>query len=92
VVLHLCNRPACVRPDHLRLDTQWANMQHAVETGRMPRGERQGRAILTEAQVLEIRRLHATGEFTQREMGERFGVTVQTISAIIRRTNWRYLP
>jgi hypothetical protein len=33
-VLHWCDNPPCVRPDHLWLGTQRMNVQHAVITGR----------------------------------------------------------
>lgn len=34
-VLHQCNRPSCVNPDHLSLGTQKQNIQYASECGRM---------------------------------------------------------
>lgn len=34
VVLHTCDNPPCVRPDHLRIGTQAENLQDAQEKGR----------------------------------------------------------
>lgn len=36
-VLHLCDNPPCVRPDHLRPDTHKANLQDAARKGRAGR-------------------------------------------------------
>jgi len=49
----------CVNPDHLFLGTQKDNIQDAVKKGRLraPKGEINGQALLTVAQVIEIKRL-----------------------------------
>ena len=39
-VLHSCDRPACVRPEHLRTGTALDNMADKVARGRQPRGGR----------------------------------------------------
>ena len=36
-VLHSCDNPPCVRPDHLMLGTQRANIQDMLAKGRRPR-------------------------------------------------------
>lgn len=45
-------------------------------------------ARLTEEEVREIRRLLDAGNVTQQELGKKFGVAQETISAIKRRTRW----
>lgn len=35
MVLHLCDNPPCVRPDHLVLGDQSLNMQHRTQRGRV---------------------------------------------------------
>ncbi len=58
----------------------------------VPRGEAVGNALLTEGQVLEIRRLLAEPGVTQRGLARHFGVSLPTINAIHRRRTWRHLP
>ena len=47
-------------------------------------------AKLTEEQVAEIRRLYATGQYTQRKLGFMYGVAQCHISAITRGHLWRH--
>lgn len=58
---------------------------------RLPRGENHGRAVLTEVQVRAIRAAFASGAATITELGRRFGVTPQSIFAIVRRKTWRHV-
>lgn len=55
-----------------------------------PRGERQGGAKLTEAQVHEIRRRRGEGE-SRKSLEQAFGVAGATISNIVSRKNWGWL-
>ena len=95
-VLHNCPdgaNPACVR--HLWLGTQADNVRDMIAKGRARyvtyRGEQHGRAKLTEAQALEIRRLHGEGHVTQRALARRFGVTHTAIHHILTGRNWAWL-
>lgn len=54
-VLHRCDVPACVRPDHLFLGSQADNVTDMVTKHRNARGEQHGGAKLTEADVRLIR-------------------------------------
>lgn len=51
---------------------------------RATRGTGHPNAKLTEADVLAIRELYAAGGISQREIGERYGVTQASISSVIR--------
>lgn len=56
-VLHKCDNPACVRPDHLWVGTNKDNIRDKVKKGRQAhnRGVNHGRAKLTPKQVMKIR-------------------------------------
>lgn len=58
---------------------------------RVARGERVANALLTESQVVEIRRLYAAGGISQRELGESFGVSREAIGLITRGEHWRHV-
>ena len=93
-VLHRCDNPPCVRPDHLFLGTQRENLADMMRKGRanQVRGERTRAARLTDAQVREIRTLYAAGILDGPKLAGRFGVDHSTVYAIINRRTWRHLP
>lgn len=92
-VLHRCDTPRCVNPQHMFLGTQQDNVKDMDQKGRRNpvRGERGGRARLTEAQVIEIRLLYANTDTTYHKLGCLFGVDFNTIQAIVSRRNWAHV-
>lgn len=82
--------PADCRLDNLRWDTPKGNTADKHQHGTFPRGVVNGRAVLNEEQVRDIRKLYATG-LTQREIGEMYGLRDTTISAITRRKRWSHV-
>jgi hypothetical protein len=61
-----------------------------AQRGREPRGEQNGAAKLTEAQVRKIRDLHADGERPS-VLALRFAVERTTIWHILTRRTWRHV-
>ena len=59
---------------------------------RRPRGESHSRAQLTEVKVLQIRALYATGEYTQKALASKNGVSPAHIGLIVNRKTWKFLP
>ena len=92
-VLHKCNNPKCCNPNHLYLGTQTDNVEQMFKEGRANTacGERTGAAKLTEKDVLEIRRLYLTGDYSQRDLGKMFEVDHKVICNIINRNAWRHI-
>lgn len=91
-VLHQCDNRACVNPGHLFLGTQADNQRDMIQKGRSrkARGERHGRARLTESDVQEIRGLLGDG-MTLRAVAARFGVSVTTIHDLKTGKTWAWL-
>ena len=81
-VLHSCDTPACVRPDHLFLGTPADNTSDCVAKGRHAHGRRHGMAKLRDDDVREIRDLIAARRYTQREIGDFYGTDQTIISDI----------
>lgn len=77
VVMHSCDNPRCVNPDHLSLGTQSDNLSDAARKGRLLKS-RPWLQKITDEQVREIRQ---SPEKSIR-LAERFGVSLACISAI----------
>jgi len=80
---------ACVTPGHLSWKTPTENNADKFIHGTISRGERHGKAKLTEQQVREIRGLKRLR--SQREMARVYGVSKGTISSIHRGISWAWL-
>jgi len=104
-VLHRCDNPPCINPDHLFLGTNPDNTADRHSKGRSAcgdrsgarlhpdthvRGERSPLAKLAERQVVSIRELWAHGA-ERRELSENFNVTPCHIDKIVSRRAWRHL-
>jgi hypothetical protein len=93
-VLHTCDNPACVNPDHLFTGSQADNMRDASAKGRLAGrsiGEKHPRAKLTAGMVREIRAQHQSGTVSGADMARRYGVTKEAIYAVLQRKTWGHL-
>lgn len=86
MVLHHCDQPLCVNPDHLRLGTAAENSADKVRRGR-DAAVRVSR--LSEADMVEVMRLASQGA-THRSIGERFGVSRKLVERAIARHRSRF--
>lgn len=90
-VLHRCDAPWCVRPDHLFAGTRLDNNRDCAAKGRGNSGPGSRTARLTGTEVREIRRLYAEGNITQDALARRYGVAQMTVSDIVTRRSWKML-
>lgn len=92
-VLHRCDNPSCVNPDHLFGGTAAENAadRHAKGRDATPTGESNARAKLTEADVYAIRSLWAAGGWTKVALAKRFGVSDVAILNAITGRSWGHL-
>ena len=93
-VLHRCDNPRCVNPDHLFLGSDADNVADMMAKGRhrqgnttvtAARGESHPKAKITDDQVRAIRDLYASGGYTQHQLALMFGVHQPQISSIVNR-------
>lgn len=99
-VLHKCDNPLCVRPEHLFIGSQHENMADMSNKGRRSAGDKHsitqrgmnnGRSKLTEVQVLESRQLYSTGMFTQQTLAFLYGISQVHMGRILNKENWRHV-
>lgn len=91
MVLHHCDNRLCINPRHMYLGTHKENMADKVARKRQASGERIGTSKLTREQVLEIRRIYEAGGATLKEIGLRFGVSLQQVFRIGERQCWKHV-
>ena len=89
-VLHSCDNPRCCNPKHLRLGDHRENMKDAVKRHRY-KGTRHHGAKFTNNDINEVRKLYATGKYTQKDIGDMFNVHHSTIHLIVTRKHWSHL-
>lgn len=65
-------------------------MRDRTAKGRTAKGEHQWCAKATAADVLEMRRLFASG-IRQVDLRKRFGLNKSTVCSIVNRRSWRHL-
>jgi hypothetical protein len=79
-VLHKCDNPCCINPDHLWLGTNADNVQDKVDKGRS------GYKLNPKA-VRDIR----TSKLSVRELAEKYGISTRHIYHILNRKTWKHV-
>lgn len=94
LVLHKCDNPKCVNPNHLFLGTYLDNNLDKIQKGRTNRRERTSemkyKTKLTENDIKEIRNLIEQG-ISHRKIGGVFNVSHTTIGYIRRGERWKHV-
>lgn len=69
------------------------NMKHAFENNlkEPQKGEKNGMAKLTEFEVLNLRSMYKTGDFTQRYLADIFLMSVSQVSRIVNNKKWKHI-
>jgi hypothetical protein len=87
-VLHSCDNPSCINPDHLRVGTHQENVAEREERNRRDvKGEQIGTSKLTSREVLEIKASVLSGV----ELARKYEVSTSTISLIRTGRSWVHL-
>lgn len=93
-VLHKCDNPKCINPDHLYLGNMKDNVRDMMERGRNGYGVMDGmkhpNAKFTDEDVLWIRKQTYTTHICQ-ELADKFGVSFMSIWRIFNKKTWKHL-
>lgn len=92
VIMHSCDNPSCVNPQHLSQGTATENMRDMVRKGRnkTKRGEDNANARLSNEQVIQIRELLSQGK-SLNETSILFGVSKKTVLDIKQNKIWKHV-
>jgi len=90
-VLHTCDNPKCVNPDHLYAGTAKDNHDDMRNHDRHLRGERNSESKLTEKQVLLIHGMAKETRASQMDIAKCFGVCQMTIQRILAGKRWHHI-
>ena len=82
LVLHKCDNRACVNPNHLYLGTQGDNMCDRSERNRYPLTTGRQFKLKPNEEWL-VKKIYASGRFTQEFISKMFKVSQPTISYIV---------
>lgn len=90
-VLHRCDNPPCVNPNHLFLGTHQDNIDDKILKERQYKGVHHHRAKLTEEEIKAIR-AEPNYRGVTAILSKRFGVTDVNICDIRSRKTWKHIP
>jgi len=92
-VLHRCDNPGCVNPNHLFLGTRKDNVYDAMRKNRRAnvQGENAGNSKLTEKDVISIREEYRAGGISQNQLARKYNVTQANIWMVIHRKSWWHI-
>lgn len=92
VVMHTCDNPSCVRPDHLLVGTYQENMDDMWAKGRgrpaVNLGEASGRAKLTDERVRFIR---ANPRMGHKEIADLWGLSPNAVRGVRIGRTWKHI-
>lgn len=89
ILLHSCDQPACVNPDHLRAGTPKENAHEALSRGRR---KRHWATKLSDADVTELRHLYFDAKMTVGALAARCLLSKPAMSAMLTGRTHRMVP
>lgn len=89
-IMHKCDNPKCVNPNHLIEGTPKQNTNDAISKHRMLIGEKNGMSKLSESDVIRIRALRNEGS-TLSSLAKQYGVYSSCICKVCRKTHWKHI-
>jgi hypothetical protein len=89
-VLHKCDNPGCVNPQHLFLGDRTDNHRDMMTKGRFAKNkcEKNGRSKLTKDLAKKIRQEYRDTNIFQWQLGKKYGVSQPVISKVVRNERW----
>lgn len=92
VVMHSCDNPSCVNPDHLSIGTYKDNALDAIAKGRhariTPKGSKNGKSVLNEQKVLYIR---SRPDVSHAKLAAELGVSASCIRGVRSGRTWGHI-
>lgn len=90
--LHSCGNggDGCVHPKHLYWGSGGQNYQDQLKHGVAARGDRHGKAILSEADIPVIRARRKNGE-SYKDIASTFGINKDTIRCVLNGRSWAWV-
>lgn len=92
-ILHKCDVPCCVNPDHLYVGDQAQNVKDMIRRGRKntPKGEKSGKATLTNETAIKIFKAAKSGHVFDKDIAKMFNTTRAVVAQIKHRRSWAHL-
>lgn len=98
MILHVCDIPLCINPQHLYLGDAKQNAKDALERGLHPKGPnpkksnpggKNGRAKLSEKQVISIRKEYIFNENGAQKLARKYKISKRQVLNILKRETWK---
>ena len=93
IVLHKCDNPKCINPEHLKIGTQKDNIQDCIAKNRFkapPRlaGEKNPKAKLNWEKVRQLRLEASLSSKSYKELAKEYKISTTMVSGIVRGLHW----
>jgi len=91
-IFHTCNMRACFNPEHFKIaKDRKACSKLLGKYKRQPRGEDNGRAVITLETALDVRDALMIGEETNKQIADRLGINNHIVYQIAHKITWKHI-